>query len=386
LLTQEDVQLLRRFLVDNFILQTVVNLGPKIFGPKVLNTSTILVFTTSNDKVDTEDLIVVDDLRHCTPADKQQQLQKIKAVDREDWLKVVLSTPVNTYFTLNLSAVVLFQKLSKILPSFQDIIDGKIQRGISPDYAKAFIVENEVAKKEQIEEDVLRPVILGKHIFRYGVLDSSTSIIYLSHNDDIKKYTNTRTHLSKYRNKITCREVAEGKHPWYALHRPRNPAIFETPKFIGLTTTRQICVALDEEVGYYTTDALYVFRIKPHLPIQERFVLGVLHSTCFQFFYQVFTQGEQRVIPQIKAAKLYGLPFPIVDISDQPAKAKHDQLVELVGRMLDLNKQLAKAKVPQTKTVLQRQIETTDRQIDQLVYELYGLTEEEIKIVEGSGK
>jgi hypothetical protein len=35
--------------------------------------------------------------------------------------------------------------------------------------------------------------------------------------------------------------------------------------------------------------------------------------------------------------------------------------------------------------VLQRQIEAADRQIDALVYEFYGLTEEEIKIVEGTG-
>ena len=59
-------------------------------------------------------------------------------------------------------------------------------------------------------------------------------------------------------------------------------------------------------------------------------------------------------------------------------------MVELVEQMLDLNKQLAGAKEPQTKTVLQRRIETTDSQIDRLVYELYELTEDEIKIVEGS--
>jgi len=51
--------------------------------------------------------------------------------------------------------------------------------------------------------------------------------------------------------------------------------------------------------------------------------------------------------------------------------------------MLDLHKELARAAIPQTKTVLQRQIETTDRQIDRLVYELYELTEDEIKIIEG---
>jgi len=57
--------------------------------------------------------------------------------------------------------------------------------------------------------------------------------------------------------------------------------------------------------------------------------------------------------------------------------------VELVERMLTLNKQLAASKTPDEKTRLQRQIDVSDRQINRLVYELYGLTEEEIKIIEG---
>jgi hypothetical protein len=50
--------------------------------------------------------------------------------------------------------------------------------------------------------------------------------------------------------------------------------------------------------------------------------------------------------------------------------------------MLNLNKKLNNAKLPQEKNLLQRQIETTDKQIDQLVYKLYDLTDEEITIVE----
>jgi len=56
-----------------------------------------------------------------------------------------------------------------------------------------------------------------------------------------------------------------------------------------------------------------------------------------------------------------------INLSNSTDKARHDRMVELVDQMLGLNKQLAEAKVPQTKTVLQRRIETTDRQIDQLV-------------------
>jgi hypothetical protein len=61
-------------------------------------------------------------------------------------------------------------------------------------------------------------------------------------------------------------------------------------------------------------------------------------------------------------------------------------MVSLVEAMLDLHKKLAAAKTPQEKTVLERQIAATDAEIDRLVYELYGLTEDEIKIVEGESK
>ena len=54
--------------------------------------------------------------------------------------------------------------------------------------------------------------------------------------------------------------------------------------------------------------------------------------------------------------------------------------------MLRLNAALEKTKTPTEHTAIERQIEATDAQIDQLVYQLYGLTEEEIKIVEESVK
>ena len=57
-------------------------------------------------------------------------------------------------------------------------------------------------------------------------------------------------------------------------------------------------------------------------------------------------------------------------------------MIDLVEHMLALNRPLQKAKTGHEQTALKRQIETTDRQIDRLVYELYGLTDEEIQIVE----
>jgi hypothetical protein len=74
--------------------------------------------------------------------------------------------------------------------------------------------------------------------------------------------------------------------------------------------------------------------------------------------------------------------FRTINFSDPVDKARHDRMVALVTQMLDLNKRLQDAKLEHDKTLLSRQVEATDAAIDKLVYEAYGLTDEEIKGVE----
>ena len=61
---------------------------------------------------------------------------------------------------------------------------------------------------------------------------------------------------------------------------------------------------------------------------------------------------------------LIQLPIRTIDFSDPADVARHDHMVSLVERMLDLHKQLPEAATPHEKTALQRQIEATDGQID----------------------
>ena len=77
--------------------------------------------------------------------------------------------------------------------------------------------------------------------------------------------------------------------------------------------------------------------------------------------------------------------YPVIVRPDLPCtrKAADYEMVALVERMLDVHQKLAAATTPADKKLYQRQIEATDAEIDALVYELYGLTEEEIAIVEG---
>ena len=60
----------------------------------------------------------------------------------------------------------------------------------------------------------------------------------------------------------------------------------------------------------------------------------------------------------------------------------HDRMVSLVDLMLKLHERLAVTKPGHDRYALQRQIDATDAQIDRLVYDLYGLTDDEIKLVE----
>ena len=71
-------------------------------------------------------------------------------------------------------------------------------------------------------------------------------------------------------------------------------------------------------------------------------------------------------------------------LSQFPMKPKNSRLVQLVSAVLALNSRLKSARTDQERAALRRQIEATDRQIDQLVYQLYGLTDQEIAAIENS--
>jgi len=77
------------------------------------------------------------------------------------------------------------------------------------------------------------------------------------------------------------------------------------------------------------------------------------------------------------------LPIRTIDFTDPADKSSHDKIVKLVEHMLELHERLSEATTESEKAAFQQQIDETDQQIDNLVYELYDLTPEEIAIVEG---
>ncbi|MEA3487029.1 MAG: TaqI-like C-terminal specificity domain-containing protein, partial [Thermodesulfobacteriota bacterium] len=113
------------------------------------------------------------------------------------------------------------------------------------------------------------------------------------------------------------------------------------------------------------------------------FLLGILNSSFLSWYHRYSSpKGIRKAFPKVLIGDIRKFPIPLMVLEDKKQKSYHDQIAHSVKQIIDLHRQIDQAKAPQAKTVLQRQIETTDRQIDRLVYELYELTEEEIKIVE----
>ncbi|MFN0196520.1 MAG: Eco57I restriction-modification methylase domain-containing protein [Planctomycetaceae bacterium] len=133
------------------------------------------------------------------------------------------------------------------------------------------------------------------------------------------------------------------------------------------------------------TDQQMVFKkdINPFIPIDAKFspflLLGILNSKLVSYLYvntsSIATKDDFR---QTTLAELRRIPIPFYE--RQPIQ--QNMLVSQAKQMIALCNKVGRAKTSHERTALKRQIDALDREIDQLVYRLYGLTDDEIRIVE----
>ena len=167
--------------------------------------------------------------------------------------------------------------------------------------------------------------------------------------------------------------------PWLAA--PRDPAIFDAPLKIMVRQTGDSIIATLVEQGFFARNNLHIL-LPRETGCDLRYTLGIMNSRLMDFVYSLMNPEKDEALAEVKKQHVEQLPIRSINFSDPIAKAKHDKMVSLVEQMLVLHTQLARVKAPDDKTRLQRQIDATDRLIDQLVYDLYGLREEELSIVE----
>lgn len=164
--------------------------------------------------------------------------------------------------------------------------------------------------------------------------------------------------------------------PWLA--EPRDARFFTGPRVYSRKILGERVVATYEERDNIADQQVYITKATDPY-ISAKYLTGILGSKLIAFFIRAYYDECTDAFPQIKVSQLREIPIA------KPDRARHDKLVELVDKMLALVPKLRGEASESKRKTLQNAVDATDRQIDRLVYELYGLTEEEIALVEGQG-
>lgn len=116
--------------------------------------------------------------------------------------------------------------------------------------------------------------------------------------------------------------------------------------------------------------------------LDTKFILAILNSKLISWYVYIFIFGLAIRTMHFDNPVTSRIPMPSVDLTKKSDKEVHDKLVKLVDNIIAINKKLVGENNPNTKEILERQVRALDGEIDRLVYGLYGLSEDEIRIIE----
>jgi len=251
----------------------------------------------------------------------------------------------------------------------------------------------------KIEQDILRPVVRSGSIYRYSA--NPTALVLFPYavtacrarlytpEEMQDRYPLAWSYLKRNKRLLENRERGKFKdHQWYRFGRSQNLGMWEQPKLL-------IPYMIVDLAAYYDqSDSLYFINVTTggygitvdETTISYPYLCGLLNSRLLDFYLKRVSTTFRGGYLAANRQFIEQLPIYTIDFSKPDEACSHDRLAELVDTMLKLHKDLQAAKTDHEKSLIQRQIDITDKQIDQLVYELYGLTDEEIKIVEEGTK
>ena len=275
----------------------------------------------------------------------------------------------------------IFEKINKHKP-LKDW-DINIYRGILTGFNEAFIIDEET-KNNLIKEDaksaeIIKPVLRGRDIKRYSCNYDNGLYLINTHNGikeknippiDIKDYPAIKKHLDKYYKELSKR-LDKGITP-YNLRNCAYLLEFDKPKIIYQEICQQASYSLDEDNSFINNTA-YIMVSKNY---SLKLLLGLLNSKLYWWFFTKnnMTLGSSGI--RMLAMYIETLPIPEVD------KDTESKLVNLVDNIIDLNKKLSSEKNPNTIEMLNTRIQAVDAAIDKIVYSLYNLTDDEIRVIE----
>jgi hypothetical protein len=258
-----------------------------------------------------------------------------------------------------------------------------IRRGILTGFDKAFVIDqgtrDDLIAKDARSAEILKPFIIGDDVREYQLNFRERYLILTKIGVPIKQYPAIFGYLNQYRKQLEKR-WDKGNY-WWELRACNYYDEFKKPKIVWPEIAKESRFAWDD-ASYYCNKTCFI------LPSDDFYLLGILNSKLIWSFLlrtcPVLGDPDKRGRLTQQAVYVKQIPIRTIDFDDHIEKAQHDKLVALVDTMLELQKKHHDARMEQDKELYERQIKMVDAQIDRLVYDLYGLTEEEIEIVEKS--
>ncbi|MGD0046630.1 MAG: TaqI-like C-terminal specificity domain-containing protein [Bryobacteraceae bacterium] len=318
LLYQSYSESLRRFLLTECRVISVCNIGDGVFA-RVTRPCCYIVFAVPPSlEVD----LTVSRWRHQNSKGEALSFQLPPGPLRTFPGCIIPTNDLADYYDVARLVSALPAKLSSVAD------DHGIQRGASADNKDVFVLTEELAAEEKLEPAFLRLVISGGvHLKPFNIAEALPVLVYTTRDTRESDIPNIIDWVGRNSEKITCKEVEQGKHPIYALHRPREAAIFEkTAKLVGVITADRPKVAVDTR-QLYALDGVYVFAARDG--IDPYYVAGVLNSKLMAKIYRVFSQEEGRVMAQVKPTIIAELPIVSPEPDDHASVASAAKIAEL---------------------------------------------------------
>lgn len=255
-------------------------------------------------------------------------------------------------------------KMNKIGKSLEEL-NTKIRLGIATGDNNAFVID-EAKRKELISQDVhnneiIKPILRGRDIKKYGYVFSDLYVILTKNGIDVElQYPSIYNYLDGLGDKFKKRG-AKGKH-WSNLRACSFLDDFKKEKIIWIELTDEGKFSLCSDEIYLLNSAYFLL---PPKGVDARYLLGILNSKIIRFYLNLI--AETSGVGTTRWINNFVKEFPIPIVSEEPKKS----LINIVNQIISLKQNDINADTSQLEI-----------KIDKLVYQLYGLTDDEIKIVE----
>ncbi len=271
-----------------------------------------------------------------------------------------------------------------------DYVQGRIYRGVLTGLNEAFVIDR-ATRDRLIAEDansaeLIKPFLAGRDVKRYQPPASDRYLIFARRGVRIQDYPAIQRHLLAFRERLAPRPDGyrgrdwkgrkPGNYQWYEIQDTVDYyEAFEKPKIIVPSIVKSASYTFDTRC-FYSNDKTCI------IAVDDLYLLGLLNSRTLDLVVHALSSTKRGGYYEYKPMYVTQLPIRPIDLSDPPDRAAHDRMVQLVTSMLELHRRLAAATSEAERTLLERQIAATDAEIDRLVYGLYGLSDEEIAVVE----